>query len=546
MDYDLCVIGGGINGVGIARDAAGRGLSVLLVEAQDLAAATSSASTKLVHGGLRYLEHYEFKLVRESLKERERLLKIAPHIIWPLQFILPHDDNLRPAWMIRLGLFLYDYLGGRKVLQKSKQLDFATDSLGDPLDDRYQNGFSYADCWVDDARLVVLNAVDARDRGATIMSRTACTYLAPTNDKKGWNVSLRDMVSGDQLSLTAGMVVNAAGPWVRAVLEASGLDFERGEEGKSYSAPDLRLVKGSHIVVRRLYDGDHSYILQQPDGRIVFTIPYEGRYTLIGTTDISFSGDPTNVRISPEEISYLCDAVNRSFEKKIGGSEVVWSYSGVRSLFDDGEENSSKVTRDYKLHLNDSMGPPILSVFGGKITTYRKLAEHAVDRLSTYFPTRNLVSWTGGVPLPGGEFAERSFDGFFQTVRDEYPAIPVEVLRRYARAYGARMRIILGDAGATPNDLGQHYGDGVYQAEMEYLLMYEFAYDLDDILWRRSKLGLHIQDTTRKKIADALPSLLAQINEAMTGQGEESLSEKEKKPAVQKGGKSKSAGDKKT
>ena len=513
MDYDLCIIGGGINGAGIARDAAGRGLSVLLVEAQDLAAATSSASTKLIHGGLRYLEHYEFKLVRESLKERERLLKLAPHIIRPLQFVLPYDQNLRPYWMIKAGLFLYDHLGGRKALSRSKPLDFVTNPLGDPLKDDYTRGFSYADCWVEDARLVVLNAMDARERGATILTRTACLHLSPAANKKVWSLTLQDMKSGDQFQVTAGMVVNAAGPWVRSVLEASNLDKIMEEDHQAGGAPEVRMVKGSHIVTKRLYDGEHSYILQQPDGRIVFTIPYERNYTLIGTTDVPFGGDPTHVRISPQEITYLCEAVNRSFKKQISGGEVVWSYSGVRALFDDGEENNSKVTRDYKLYLDDSMGPPILSVFGGKITTYRTLAEHVVDRLSTYRPEQKLLPWTDQISLPGGDLEGLSFDEFYAALEKRYPKIPKELLRRYARAYGDRISILLGTAKAS-EELGGHYGDGIYQAEIEYLIAHEFAGSLEDILWRRSKLGLHISEATRKSLEKSFSSLLENQKEA--------------------------------
>ena len=343
MDYDLCVIGGGINGVGIARDAAGRGLKVLLVEAQDLASATSSASTKLVHGGLRYLEHYEFKLVQESLHERETLLKAAPHIIWPLRFVLPHHSALRPIWLIRLGLFLYDFLAGRRKLKKSEAVDFNVSKLGDPLKDSYSKGFEYSDCWVEDSRLVVLNAVDAYERGADVMPRTACVGLNANNDKNSWTVFLQNTMNGDEFQITAKTVANAAGPWVRKMLEGS--DLVKEQDG----TPHVRLVQGSHIVVPKLYEGDHPYILQQPDGRIVFTISYETDYTLIGTTDHKFEGDPSAAQITETEIDYLCVAVNDSFKKQITPEDIVWTYSGVRSLVDDGKENASKVTRDYKL-----------------------------------------------------------------------------------------------------------------------------------------------------------------------------------------------------
>ena len=510
MDYDLCVIGGGINGVGIARDAAGRGLSVLLVEAQDLAGATSSASTKLVHGGLRYLEHYEFKLVKESLAEREMLLAAAPHIIEPMKFVLPHDNHLRPYWMIKAGLFLYGKLGGRKTLAKSEALDFATNSLADPLEDKYARGFSYADCWVDDARLVVLNAVDAFERGAVIMPRTACIHLEPTRDKKGWQIHLQNMLNGDVFQVTSNMVVNAAGPWVRSLLEASSLAGATNE--KPDFVPNIRLIKGSHIIVPRLYEGAQSYILQQPDRRIVFTIPYEKKFTLIGTTDVPFDGDAANVTIDEEETAYLCDAVNASFKKKITPANIVWNYSGVRSLVDDGHEKASEITRDYKLYVDESFGPPVLSVFGGKITTYRKLAEHTVDRLATFCPSQKLLPWTGKAILPGGDIIKGDFDNFLQKKSARYTFLPEDLLLRYARAYGTRMDGFLQGVNKVA-DLGQHFGDYIYEAEILYLLRYEFAHTAEDILWRRSKMGLHISQGTAKKIEAALPQMIKAIED---------------------------------
>lgn len=505
MDYDLCVIGGGINGVGIARDAAGRGLNVLLVEAQDLASATSSASTKLVHGGLRYLEHYEFKLVRESLNERETLLNAAPHIIWPLKFVLPHDKHLRPYWMIKAGLLLYDLLGGRKKLSRSDALDFATDPLADPLNDKYARGFSYSDCWVEDARLVTLNAMDAKERGATILPRTACTFLAPTQDKKGWQVHLNDALTGDAFQITAAMVVNAAGPWVRGLLDGSNLTPDT-QEIPDY-VPKVRLVQGSHIVVPKLYDGDHTYILQQEDGRIIFTIPYEYNYTLIGTTDKPYEGDASQVEISEEEIDYLCNAVNASLKKQIIPEDIVWTYSGVRSLVDDGNSNASKVTRDYKLYMDERFGPPILSVFGGKITTYRALAEHAVDRVATFYPKRKIMAWTDKATLPGGDIPNGDFDAFIKAQKARYTFMPDTLIYRYARAYGTRMAVIM-DGVNKMSDLGQDFGSGVHEAEILYLLRHEFAYDLNDILWRRSKLGLHISEETLKALEKAMPDLI--------------------------------------
>lgn len=510
MDYDLCVIGGGINGVGIARDAAGRGLSVLLVEAQDLAGATSSASTKLVHGGLRYLEHYEFKLVKESLRERETLLNSASHIIKPMTFVLPHDDHLRPYWMIKAGMFLYDRLGGRKKLAKSESLDFATNSMADPLDDKYQRGFSYADCWVEDSRLVVLNAVDAFERGAVIMPRTACVYMEPARDKKSWQIHLQNMLNGDEFQITASMIVNASGPWVRNVLEASHL-VENEEVANSF-VPNVRLVKGSHIIVPKLYEGSQNFILQQPDGRIIFTIPYERKYTLIGTTDVPYEDDPTNVVITPEEVEYLCEAVNRSLKKKISPEDVVWTYSGVRSLVDDGHENASEITRDYRLYVDERFGPPILSVFGGKLTTYRKLSEHAVDRIATFYPKRKLLPWTQDAFLPGGDIHKRDFDLFVENQEKRYTFLPSKMVYRYARAYGTRMDTILEGVNKKA-DLGQHYGDDLYESEITFLLKYEFAHTPEDILWRRSKLGLHIAPETENALTQDFPNLMQKIEQ---------------------------------
>jgi len=513
MDYDLCVIGGGINGTAIARDAAGRGLSVILVEAQDLASATSSASTKLVHGGLRYLEHYEFKLVQESLRERDVLLKAAPHIIWPMEFILPHDKHLRPYWLIQMGLRLYDFLGGKLFrdkgpLPRSHALDFATSEKGDALDDKYERGFSYSDCWVQDSRLVTLNAVDAFERGAVIMPRTACVMLDPSHEKDGWDVTLQNVETGDQFQIKTRQVVNAAGPWVRDLLDNSKLtkDTEKQED----KTPRVRLVKGSHIIIDKLFEGEQSYILQQKDGRIIFAIPYENKYTLVGTTDKSFEGDAANVVIDDDEINYLCAAINQSFKTKITAENVRSHYSGVRSLLDDGESNSSKVTRDYKLFLDKKFGPPILSVFGGKITTGRKLAEEVVNRISTFYPEKKLKAWTEHVPLPGGDIEGGDFEQFVLDKSVRYKFLPIELVHRYARAYGTRLDALVGSSHEL-NDLGTHFGDGVYEAEVFYLLRYEFATNIEDILWRRSKLGLHISLATRQHIESALPKLLNRV-----------------------------------
>lgn len=497
-DYDLCVIGGGINGVGIARDAAGRGLSVLLVEAQDLANATSSASTKLIHGGLRYLEHYEFKLVDESLREREVLYKNAPHIIWPMEFILPHDQHLRPYWMIKAGLTLYDFLGGKKTLPKSEALDFATASVSDPLNDSYLRGFSYSDCWVEDSRLVSLSAMDAYERGAVIMPCTACVHLTPSDNKKYWQVDLQNMLNGDQFQIISKMVVNAAGPWVRRILDVSDVASE--------GTPHVRLVKGSHIVLNKLYEEDQSFILQQPDGRIIFTIPYEGRFTLVGTTDVPYEEEADQAAINQEEIDYLRAAVNRSFKKEVLETDIVWSYSGVRPLLDDGKKSASKVTRDYKLYMDESFGPPILSVFGGKITTFRKLSEDVVDRLTTFYPDKKMPAWTAHVPLPGGDI-EGAFDNFVDAKQTQYIFLPKDIVYRYARAYGSRIDRMLENISSLPQ-MGTHYGDGLYETEIRYLIKYEFVHTVEDVLWRRSKMGLHISPDTLETLEKYFPTLM--------------------------------------
>ncbi len=499
-DYDLCVIGGGINGAGIARDAAGRGLSVVLIEARDLASATSSASSKLVHGGLRYLEQGEIALVRESLREREILLRNAPHIVWPLHFIMPHDTHLRPAWMIRAGLWIYDHLGGKRTLPASAAIDFNTDPAGDPLKKEFQRGFSYADCWVDDARLVVLNALDAKERGADILTRSAVINIAPRVKEKGWRVTVADMTSGDQLRLTARAVVNAGGPWVQAVLDASSL---------AHPGASARLVKGSHIVVPRLHDGPQAYILQQEDRRVVFALPYEGKFTLIGTTDAGFSGDPTGVQISAEEKEYLCAAANRFFARQITQGDIVWAYSGVRSLYDDGKTNLSKVTRDYKLIFDKSHGVPILSVFGGKITTYRELSEQAVDKIMPHLNVRRRA-WTHKMPLPGGDFMGLTFEQFLQNRAERYLFLPPALVYRYARTYGTRMDVFIRES-TDIGGLGRYFGDDVYEAEIIYLIVHEFARDVEDILWRRTKLGLHIEEKTQRTLEAAFPLLLAEF-----------------------------------
>lgn len=501
-DYDMCVIGGGINGVGIAREAAGRGLSVLLVEAQDLAQATSSASTKLIHGGLRYLEMGEFRLVRESLKEREVLLRTAPHIVSPLEFVLPHVAGLRPKWMISLGLFFYDRLAGRKKLTSSSAVSLNDSLLGLPLQAGYRDGFKYADCRVSDSRLVVLNAIDAKARGAEILTRTACMQVGMMHDTDFWYVSLKDFKTGDEFQISARMVVNAAGPWVRGILDASDLSKD--------DTPDIRLVKGSHLVVPRLYDGDHAYILQQPDKRIVFAIPYEDDFTLIGTTDEAFNGDAAKPFVSDAEKDYLCAAVNRFFERQITSDDAVWSYSGVRSLLDDGSSESRKVTRDYKLHLDTSRAAPILSVFGGKLTTYRILAQHAVDKITAATKNRG---WTAKAPLPGGDIENGDMAAFVERQKKTYPFVPEDVLFRYAHSYGTRMNILL-EGIETVKGMGRDFGGGLFEAEIFYLIDREFARTAEDILWRRSKLGLHLEKKTMLALEAAMPDYLKELREA--------------------------------
>jgi glycerol-3-phosphate dehydrogenase len=502
-NYDLIIIGGGINGAGIARDAAGRGLRVLLCEKDDLASATSSASTKLIHGGLRYLEHYEFRLVREALTEREVLLDNAPHIIWPLRFVLPHRKDLRPAWMIRLGLFLYDHLGGRKKLPASEGISFAKHVSGAPLRDEMTKGFVYSDCWVDDARLVVLNAMDAKDMGAEILTRTECVGASRSDD--GWNVTLRDQETGESRSVSGRMLINAAGPWCA--------DLINPENGvvKSDTRANIRLVKGSHIVVPKMFDHDLCYIFQNGDGRIVFAIPYQDDFTLIGTTDVDFKGDPAKVKIDQDEIDYLCKLASGYFKKPIASDDVVWTYSGVRPLYagEGAEANASKVSRDYTLKLEaNGHQAPALHVFGGKITTYRKLAEHALQIISKELGAKD-TPWTTNAVLPGGDFPNASYEAAFADYAARYDWMDAVMLKRLLRAYGTRIEQIIGDA-KTVADLGKCYGHDLYEAEVRYLIENEWVRDINDLIWRRSKLGLRL---TGDQVAD-LGERLAQEKHA--------------------------------
>lgn len=479
--YDIAIIGGGINGCGIARDAVGRGLSVYLAEKGDLANGTSSASTKLIHGGLRYLEYYEFRLVRESLREREVLWGMAPHIIHPLRFVLPHAKNLRPSWLIRLGLFLYDHLGGRKRLPESNFLNLRTSPLGEPLRSTFTKGFEYSDCWVDDARLVILNAMDAADRGATIKTRHE--VVSAKRVDRNWCLEVVDARTGARSTIHSRVLINASGPWVGHVIS---------DRIAIASTSRIRLVKGSHIVVPRLFDHDRAYIFQNPDRRIIFAIPYERDFTLIGTTDMDFAGRPEDVSVDDQEIAYLCNALGEYFSKSISPEDVVWSYSGVRPLYDDGSSEAQEATRDFVLELDgDQDNAVILNIFGGKITTYRHLAEEALGKLNASLP-KMKSNWTRGVPLPGGDFPIDGRDDLKEKLKRTYTALPPELIDRLVRMYGTRTVKLLGEA-STTNDLGLHFGAGLYQREVEYLIENEWAQTAEDILWRRSKLGLRMK-----------------------------------------------------
>jgi glycerol-3-phosphate dehydrogenase len=476
---DLFVIGGGINGAGIARDASGRGLSVILCEKDDLAQGTSSRSGKLVHGGLRYLEYYEFRLVREALIEREVLLNAAPHIIWPLRFVLPHSPDDRPAWLVRLGLFLYDHLGGRKKLPGTRTLDLLRSPEGVPIKDQYHRGFEYSDCWVDDARLVVLNAVDAAQRGTQVLTRTVCT--SARREGGAWRIELRNTRNGATRVVTARALVNAAGPWVADVIE---------RVAGGHSTRKVRLVKGSHIVTPKFWDGPHSYLVQNHDKRVIFINPYEGDKALIGTTDIPWDGAPENVSTDEAEIDYLLAAVNRYFKQPLRRQDVVQTFSGVRPLYDDGAGNPSAVTRDYVFDLDTSGGAPLLNVFGGKITTFRKLSEHALQRLRPTFPDMGK-DWTATATLPGGEIEGADVPRFIARLQQEHGWLPEDLMLHYARTYGARTAQVIGPARALA-DLGRQFGPTFYEAEVRYLMTHEWAETAPDILTRRTKHGLHM------------------------------------------------------
>jgi glycerol-3-phosphate dehydrogenase len=486
---DVFVIGGGVNGCGIARDAAGRGYSVMLAEMGDLASGTSSAATKLIHGGLRYLEYYEFRLVHEALAEREVLWAAAPHIVWPLRFVLPHHKGLRPAFVLRTGLLIYDYLGGRKLLPPTRTLDLARDKTGKPLKPGYRTAFEYSDCWVNDARLVVLAARDAADRGATIRTRSKVT--SARRDGRLWTVEIEDLATGAIERVDARMLVNAAGPWVdKVIVETMG----------NNGAHNVRLVKGSHIVVNKLYDHDRCYIFQNADGRIIFAIPYENDFTLIGTTDIDYEGDPARVAISEAETDYLCAAASEYFARPVTRGDIVWSYSGVRPLFDDHASAAQEATRDYVLKVDHPEGAaPVLAVFGGKLTTHRRLAEEALEHVEKAIGRRGKP-WTKGAKLPGGDFAPTDFAGEVARTVARYPALPVTLVTRLVRLYGTKAAVLLGDA-RTIADLGRNFGADLFAREVDYLAAHEWARTAEDVLWRRTKLGLRVTADDKAALA---------------------------------------------
>jgi D-erythritol 1-phosphate dehydrogenase len=484
---DCVVIGGGVNGAGLARDAAGRGLSVILCEKDDLGQGTSSRSGKLIHGGLRYLEYYEFRLVREALIEREVLLRAAPHIVWPMRFVLPHSPEQRPAWLVRLGLFMYDHLGGRQKLPGCRRIDLRRDPEGRPVKDGYKLAFEYSDCWVDDARLVVLNALDAKEKGARVITRTAATSARRVDG--AWRVEFTG-ADGKRSCARAKALLNAAGPWVENVIN--------GVVG-SNSARRVRLVKGSHIVVPKFWEGPQAYLLQNADKRVIFVNPYEGDKCLIGTTDIPYDGRADDVKIEAAEIDYLLAAVNRYMRKQLASSDVVHSFSGVRPLYDDNAANPSAVTRDYVFDVHGD--PPLLSVFGGKITTYRKLAEHALQKLKPFFPAMK-GDWTANATLPGGDVAHGDFDAWLPLFHKRYPWLRPALAHHYARLYGTRAKLLL-DGITSVAGLGRHFGGQLYEAEIDYLKRHEWAESIEDVLDRRTKHRLHLTRSEQAAAAEA-------------------------------------------
>ena len=499
--HDLVIIGGGVNGCGIARDAAGRGLSVALFEQHDLANGTSSASTKLIHGGLRYLEYYEFRLVREALTEREVIWALAPHIVWPLRFVLPYQKGLRPAWLIRLGLFLYDHIGGRKLLRATRTVNLDTVSSGKPLKRGFKTGFEYSDCWVDDSRLVTLNARAAAELGARIETRAK--VVAARRENGLWQVSVRH-ADGREETVAARVLINAAGPWIGEVLR---------DIVPVKTPAGVRMVQGSHIVVPRMFEHKRAYIFQNRDNRIIFAIPYERDFTLIGTTDRDYTGDPQDVAASEEEIAYLCAAASEYFVQPVKRSDVVWSYSGVRPLYDDGASKAQEATRDYVLHLDEDNGTaPLLSIFGGKITTYRRLAEAVLAKLGHHFSAEQnaRAGWTAHVHLPGGDFPQiTAFQGIAWALHEKYPFLPRLTCQRLVRAYGTRVHVFL-DGVRSIEEMGACFGADLYEREVRYLIEHEWAKSAADVLWRRSKLGLRLTSEEAARLESFIAGVLTQ------------------------------------
>jgi glycerol-3-phosphate dehydrogenase len=489
---DLFIIGGGINGTGIAADAAGRGLSVILCEQDDLASGTSSASTKLIHGGLRYLEQYDFLLVHKALKEREILWHKAPHLIAPLRFVLPYEKVLRPKWMLRIGMWLYDHLSKRQYLPPSQAIALTPDTYGAALKPEFKEGFIYSDCWADDARLVVLNALAATEHGAQIYTRQAVTRVQAQDNH--WLITTYDQQTQREKQYQARLLINASGPWVKICQQ------QLLPERQSIA---IELVKGSHIVVKRLYPGNHAYMLMNQDGRVILVLPFLNDYTLIGTTDIFYTGDPHTVQITPAEITYLCDAVNHFFQKPLTSAEVIWSYSGVRPLQGGNKQNPSHISREYVLQWDKTpQQPPLLNIIGGKITTYRKLAEEVVDSLTSYFPQMG-PSWTAHIPLPGGDLPQKDFAQFVEQCRKQYAWLPVTLCERYAHQYGTRIHQLLVNAHAL-SELGRDFGHGLYTLEIDFLVQHEWAMTAEDILWRRTKLGMVFGEGEIKKLEEYL------------------------------------------
>jgi glycerol-3-phosphate dehydrogenase len=498
---DIFIIGGGINGCGIARDAIGRGYSVTLAEMNDLGSATSSSSTKLIHGGLRYLEYYEFRLVHEALKEREVIWGNAPHIVWPLRFVLPHHKGLRPAWFLRLGLFMYDYMGGRKKLPATTDVNMTTNIVGKPLKPLFTKGFEYSDCWVNDARFVILNAMDAAEKGADILVRSKVT--SATYDSGVWTVEVTNQLTGDVKEHRAKMVINASGPWVDHVID----DALHDPDDKN-----VRLVQGSHIIVKKMFDHDRCYIFQNTDGRIIFAIPYEEDFTLIGTTDHDFEGDLRTdaVEATEEEIVYLCKAASEYFTEPVARDNVVWSYSGVRPLYDDGASAAQEATRDYVLRQKqEDHDSSIIHIFGGKITTSRKLAEAVVDKIATKIGKRG-EKWTKKAALPGGDFAMDGFDALLAKLKSEHSYLSDRHANRLLRLYGTRAWTLLNDV-ANTDELGQNFGSDLYEAEIQYLIENEWAINADDILYRRTKRGLHLGQDEASKLQAYIEKYRAEL-----------------------------------